>query len=71
MIKIHLSKLMGIHKETIQSVHTKTGLSRATVSNLYHEKIKRIDLDTIENLCKFFDCQVGDLLEYIPDNLND
>lgn len=69
MIKINLSKLMGIHKMSIQDVHDKTGLNRNTISNLYHEKVKRIDFETIEKLCKLFDCQAGpgDMLEYIPD----
>ncbi len=60
---------MGIHRETIQSVHEKTGLNRNTISNLYHEKVKRIDFDTLEKLCKLFVCQTGELLEYIPTNI--
>ena len=71
MIKVHLSKFMGIHKENIKSLHDKTGLNRNTLSNLYHEKVKRVDFDTLERLCEFFDCQPGDLLEYIPDEEND
>lgn len=63
MIKCNLSILMGKHKVSIQDIHEGTGLNRNTISNLYHEKAKRIDYDTIEKLCDFFDCQVGDLLE--------
>lgn len=54
---------MGIHKVTIQDVHEGTKLNRNTISNLYHEKAKRIDFDTIDKLCDFFNCEVGDLLE--------
>lgn len=73
MLKCNLSKLMGIHKMTIQAVHEKTGLNRNTVSNLYHEKVSRIDLETMEKLCKLFNCSPGpnDLLEYVPDNKKD
>ena len=67
MIKCNLSLLMGKYRETIQSVHEKTGLNRNTISNLYHEKVKRIDFDTLEKLCKLFNSQPGDILEYIPD----
>lgn len=67
MIKCNLSKLMGIHKLSIQDVHKKSSLNRNTISNLYHETVKRIDYDTINNkLCKLFNCQPGDLFEYIP-----
>lgn len=69
MIKCNLSKLMGIHKMSIQDVHEKTGLNRNTISNLYHEKAGRIDFETMNKLCTFFNCQAGpgDLFEYIPD----
>ncbi len=63
MIKCNLSRLMGIHKMTIKEVHDKTGLSRLTVSGLYHETVKRADFDTIERLCRLFQCPVGELLE--------
>lgn len=63
MIKCNLSKLMGEHKVNIQEVHEATGLNRNTISNLYHEKVKRVDFRTIDKLCNYFDCKVGDLLE--------
>jgi putative transcriptional regulator len=70
MIKCNLSKLMGIHKMSIQDVHEKTGLNRATISNLYHEKVTRIDFETMDKLCKLFNCQAGpgELFEYIEDD---
>ena len=63
VIKCNLSELMGKNKMTIQDVREKTGLNRNTISNLYHEKVTRIDFDTIEKLCQLFKCGVGDLLE--------
>lgn len=63
MIKCHLSKMLGEKRITIKEVHEKTGLSRNTISNIYNEKAKMIDLDTIEKLCKFLNCGIGELLE--------
>jgi len=63
MIKCNLSSLMGKTKMNIQEVHEKTGLSRNTITNLYHEKAGRIDFETIEKICRVFNCQIGDLLE--------
>lgn len=62
MVKCNLSMLMGKHKLTIQDVHEQTGLNRNTIANLYHEKVKRIDFDTIEKLCKACKCTIGELL---------
>ena len=70
MIKCNLSKLMGIHKMSIQDVHEQTGLNRATISNLYHEKVNRIDFETLEKLCKLFNVGPGDLFEFIQEDEN-
>lgn len=63
MIRCHLARMMGEHKIRIADVVRETGLSRATVTLLYKETAQKVDLDTIEKLCRFFKCQVGDLLE--------
>ncbi|MFR9018926.1 MAG: helix-turn-helix domain-containing protein [Fusobacterium sp.] len=68
MIKNHLSKLMGEKRYTIVEVSKLTGMSTSTISNLYNEKVKRLDFDTLEKLCQLFNCKVQDLIEYIPDD---
>lgn len=59
---------MGEKRYNIQDVYELTGLSRATISNLYHDKMQRIDYETLGKLCKLFNCAVGDILEYIDEN---
>jgi len=59
---------MGERKVKIIDVARDTGISRNHLSALYYENAKRIDLDTIDMLCRYFDCEVGGLLELIPDN---
>ncbi|MBA4347275.1 MAG: Cro/Cl family transcriptional regulator [Clostridiales bacterium] len=66
-IYCRLSTLMGEKRYKIQDVFEQTGLSRATVSNLYHDKMQRIDYETLGKLCKLFGCTVGDILEYDDD----
>ena len=67
MLKNHLSKLMGEKRYSIVEVSRKTGLTTSTISNLYNDKVKRLDFDTLEKLCKFLNCNTQDLIEYIPD----
>lgn len=64
-----LSTLMGEHRYSIQDVHIKTGLSRSTVTQLYHDKATRIDFDTVEKLCKLFNCDISKLLQ-LENNAN-
>lgn len=64
MIRCHLGRLMGEHKMKIIDVARETGLHRNTVTLLYKETASRIDLETLDRLCKLFRCEVGDILEY-------
>ena len=67
MLKNNLSKLMGEKRYSIVEVSRKTGLTTSTISNLYNDKVKRLDFDTLEKLCKLLNCNTQDILEYIPD----
>lgn len=69
-ISCKLSTLMGEKRYNIGHVHEKTGLSRNTISNLYHDKMERIDYTTLSKLCELFDCPVGDILEYRKESKN-
>lgn len=68
MIRCNLSTLMGRDKLRIAEVARRTELNRSTVAALYKETTTRIELPAIEKLCQLFNCQVGDLLEYVPDS---
>ena len=45
-----------------------TGMSKSTLHKLYNEDSSRIDFNTVNELCKFLDVQVGDLFVYVPDD---
>lgn len=63
MIKCHLSTLLGAKRLKIADVVRDTGVNRSTVNRLFHETNNRIDFETLEKLCIYLDCEVGDLLE--------
>ena len=67
MIKIKLSDLLGKHKMTQKALADATNIRPATISKMYYEETKRIDINQINSICKAFDCEVSELLEYIPD----
>lgn len=66
MIRCHLARLMGEHKMRISDVIRETGLSRNTLTLLYKEDAQKLDLLALDKLCEFFDCEVKDILEWIP-----
>ena len=67
MIKCHLSKFMGENKMKVMDVARETGLHRNTITLLCKETAVRVELEAIDKLCELFDCEVGDLSEFIPD----
>lgn len=68
MIKIKLSNLLGEHKMTQKALADITNIRPATISKMYYEEIRRIDIKQIDSICKAFDCEVSELLEYFPDD---
>jgi len=68
MIRIKVSELLGKHKMSRKDLSKATKIRPNTVSALYNETIKRIDVEMLDKLCKAFKCQISDILEYVPDD---
>ena len=67
MIIIKLDDLIWHNKTTAEEISKQTGLGSSTISKLRNSKNLNISLNTINKLCKYFNCKVSDLLEYMPD----
>ncbi len=65
MLKCHLSRIMGEKRLKISDVSVATGINRGTLTRLYYEKASRVELETIDSLCEYLGCGVGDLFEYV------
>jgi putative transcriptional regulator len=66
-IRNHLSRVMGEQRLKIQDVASRSGLAYTTVFDLYHGRAKRLDLETLNALCRVLGVQPGDLFSYVPD----
>jgi len=67
MIKIRLSRMLGDIRMTQSELADKTGIRKATINEMYHELIERVNLDYLSRICEVLDCDVADILEYVPD----
>lgn len=63
MIKCHLSRILGERKQKIAEVSRETGINRNTLHRLYNETATRVELDVIEQLCRYLEIEVGELFE--------
>lgn len=69
MIKSDLHILMGKRKiKSILQLHNETGISRRALTNLYNDTFKAVDTETLNTLCTFFDCTLGELLKFVPED---
>jgi putative transcriptional regulator len=73
MIRFHLKKLMADYEHrqgrrlTMGELAEETGIYRTTLSRIAGPRPFNTTTDNLEALCRFFDCQVEDLVEYVPD----
>jgi putative transcriptional regulator len=56
---------MGERRLKIADVCRATGLSRTTVARLYHEDVIKLDLETLEILCDYFNVDIAEMLEIV------
>ena len=67
MIRIKLSDLLGKHKMSQKALSNLTNIRPATISKMYYEEGKRLDIEQLNSICNVFKCEISDLLEFIPD----
>lgn len=66
MVKIHLSKILGEKRWTQADLSRKTGIRPNTISELYNELVDRVSLEQLDKICEVLECDLNELLEYIP-----
>lgn len=67
MIRIKLSELLGKHKMTRKKLAELIDVRPNTIGDLYNEKVKKIDVETLDKLCEVFECEVEDIIEHIKE----
>lgn len=66
MIVIKLDDLIWERKTNAGAIAKATGLGRSTISKLRNSKNANISISTLDKLCKYFNCKLTDLIDYIP-----
>ncbi len=65
MVKCHLSRILGERKLKVAEIARDTGINRNTLHRLYNETATRVDLEVIEQICRYLQIEVGDLFEVV------
>ncbi len=66
MIVVNLDVMMAKRKMSLNELSERVGITLANLSILKNNKAKAVRFSTLDAICKALDCQVGDILEYVP-----
>jgi putative transcriptional regulator len=66
-IVIRLDVVMARRKVRSNVLARAIGITEANLSLLKSGKVKGLRFATLEAICRYLDCQPGDLIEYVPD----
>lgn len=70
-IVINIDVMLARRKMSSGELAEKVGITPANLSILKCGKAKAIRISTMEAICRALDCQPGDILEYVPDRINE
>ena len=72
MIIVNVREWMARKKiDNIKQLMEESKLSRNAINKLYRENdVESIKLETLIRLCDYFQCNLSQLIEYMPDNQN-
>jgi putative transcriptional regulator len=63
MIECRLRVILADRYMTITDLHRGTNLSRTTLTNLYFNRGKGIDFETVDLICQYLKIEISDLFE--------
>lgn len=65
-IRIKLDVLLEKSGMSKRKLSHRAEMERTQINNYCNNKITRLDTDVLARLCTALDCQIGDLLEFVP-----
>lgn len=67
-IEFHLAQLMREKGFTKNKLCVMCGLRFETIQGYYNGDISRVDLFVLSQLCHVLNCNIQDIIEYVPEN---
>lgn len=67
-VRILLSRKLGELRWTQSELAKRTGIRPSTINEMYHEICERVNLEYLDRICTVLDCDLDEILVYIPPN---
>lgn len=65
-IRIRLAEIMQAKNVSMNQLSFRTEMQRTQLRNYRDNKIQRLDMDILKRLCYVLECDLHDLIEYVP-----
>lgn len=65
-VRLHLEELMKERNISINKLSFRAEMQRTQLKKYYRNEVQRLDIAVLARLCYALDCDLHDLLEYIP-----
>lgn len=65
-IRVRLAEIMEEKGVSMSQLSYRTEMQRTQLRNYRDNKLQRLDIDILLRLCYVLDCDLHDLIEYIP-----
>lgn len=65
-VKIHLEELMKERNISINKLSFRAEMQRTQLKNYCKKQVQRLDIAVLSRLCYFLNCDLNNLLEYLP-----
>lgn len=69
MIEVNLDVMLAKRKMTSLELAEKVGITPANLSILKTGKAKAVRFSTLDAICKELNCQPGDILQYVEEEI--
>ena len=69
-IVVNLDVMLAKRKIRGKELATEIGITEQNLSLLRTGKVKGVRFSTLEKICQVLECQPGDILEFVADELN-
>lgn len=69
-VKINLAKLIEENGISKNKLSQRAEMQRTQINHYCNNTITRLDIDVLARLCTVLECEIGDLLEFVPPKEN-
>jgi putative transcriptional regulator len=66
-IRVRLAVMLAERNVKSKDLAEHVGITEANLSLLKQGKVKGVRFETLESICRYLECQPGDLLRYDPE----